>query len=103
MKEAEGEGATRVPPARAADSSEIGMGAMKSGLAWSMRGLLEKGSFGSRTHLLYTTQSTECVSCMGSDCRRQCYGRANESHMPAAMHLHGRQWMFLILACLNLL
>ena len=41
-KEVEGEGPTGVPPVRAVDSSEIGMGAMKSGLAWSMCGLLER-------------------------------------------------------------
>ena len=38
-KEAEGEGATGVPPVRAVESSETVMGVMKFRLAWSMRGL----------------------------------------------------------------
>ena len=49
--EAEGEGVTGVPPARAADSLEIEMKAMKSGLVWSIRWLLENESFGPRTQI----------------------------------------------------
>jgi hypothetical protein len=58
----------------AAESSEIGMGAMReSGLAMRKCRLLEQESFGSHIFLLCATQIRQCVSRLGSDCWRPSY------------------------------
>jgi hypothetical protein len=66
-----GRGPTEAGVPTVADSLEIMIGVIKSGSRWSMPRLLEKRNFGSCILLLYTTETTQYVSDMGSDCWSQ--------------------------------